>query len=247
MVMALATTSLVAIKQIMDRLNQAQFSPKRIMSLGYPDMLVHPQQIRQIFGEQIASQLQFHPDSESIARWHGFTKVSNQIVESEHFFRLLGYELEIVDIVQGRGREIIVNLNEPAPENLSQRYVLVIDGGTCEHCFNIAQAVKNLANMVMKSGFIMQGNPFNMYNHGFYNLNPTWYYDFYLENGFQIHDMKIIHNGVFNPVFYNAPPYQRFSNIPENSSLAMIAQRIEIKEIKWPIQTKYKNNPTLKG
>jgi hypothetical protein len=86
-----------------------------------------------------------------------------------------------------------------------------------------------------------------MYNHGFYNLNPTWYYDFYLENGFQIHDLKIINNGVFNPVFYNAPPYQRFSNIPENSSMAMIAQRVEIKEIKWPIQTKYKNNPTLKG
>ena len=101
--------------------------------------------------------------------------------------------------------------------------------------------------MVIQNGFIMQGNPFNMYNHGFYNLNPTWYCDFYLENGFEIHDLRVVSNGVINPKYHEVPPYKRFNNMPENSSIAMIARRKKIQPIKWPTQTKYKRNPTLKG
>jgi hypothetical protein len=245
--MAMSIPSLVVLKNITDVLKQQNITNNRIACLGYPDILAHTEHIKTIFGESIAANLQYHPDSESIIRWHGVGRLTDRIVEAKHFFGLLGYELEIFDIVKARGDEIVLDLNVPMPKKYKYQYVIAIDGGTCEHCFNIAQAVKNFAEMVMKDGFIMQGNPFNMYNHGFYNLNPTWYCDFYLENGFEIHDLKIVHNGVFNPQYFDAPAYQRFKDIPENSSIAMIARRKEIKPIKWPIQTKYKNNPTLKG
>lgn len=245
--MSLTARSLVVLKQMIDVLEKENIPSKRIACLGYPDILANVDQLKAIFGEDISANVKFHPDSASIIRWHGISQITDKIVEAVHFFELLGYQLEIFDIVQARGDEIVLDLNEPMPSEYKEQYVIAIDGGTCEHCFNIAQAVKNFAQLVMQGGFIMQGNPFNMYNHGFYNLNPTWYCDFYLENGFEIHDLKIVHNGVFNPQYHEAPPYQRFKNMPENSSIAMIARRKEIKPIKWPIQTKYKKNPTLKG
>ena len=245
--MALTIASLSIIKNISDSLNGQGVQPRRIMSLGYPDILAGTHHIREMFGGDIASNLQFHPDGDAIIRWHGIAKLTDKVVESRHFFSLLGFDLDIVDIVKARGDEIILDLNAPCSSELNERYALVIDSGTCEHCFNIGQAVKNLASMVVRGGYIFQGNPINMFNHGFYNLNPTWYYDFYLENGFVIDLMRVVDNPVFDPKFFEVPAYGRFSGVPENCSILMVAKREEVRPLKWPIQTKYKNNPTLRG
>lgn len=245
--MALTIASLGIIKNILDSLGEPAVQPRRIMSLGYPDILAGPHHIMEIFGNEIANNLRLRPDGDAIVRWHGIAKLTDKIVESHHFFSLLGFELDIVDIVKARGDEIILDLNEPCPTELYERYALVIDSGTCEHCFNIGQAARNLAAMVASGGYIFQGNPINMFNHGFYNLNPTWYYDFYMENGFSIELMRVVQNAVSAPTFFEVPAYQRFTGIPENCGIIVVARRRDVRPLKWPIQTKYKNNPTLRG
>lgn len=245
--MGLNKISVNTVKAILDNLNTSKNTSKKIMSLGYPDIIVNPSHILEIWGKDIYDQLTFHPDSASIIKWHGVVGMTDKIIEAEHFFKLLGFDLEVCDIAQIRGNEVIIDLNEPCQESLHQKYDLIIDTGTCEHCFNIAQAIKNLANMVKVNGYIHHVNPINMFNHGFYNLNPTWYYDFYLTNGFVVHDMKIIYNGSVNPMGQDVSPYGRFHSIPENSSLFSIIQRKELKNIEWPMQYKYKKNPMLGG
>src|SRR5262249_30198213 len=112
--------------------------------------------------------------------------------------------------------------------------------GTCEHCFNVAQAAKNLANMTAVGGYIIQAVPLNVYNHGFYNMSPTWIHDFYTENGFCIHYLKAISSALHLPKIYDVPPTKRFNRAVERSILLTVVERSCDAPIRWPIQSKYK-------
>jgi len=244
--LALTVVSLDLVKQLIEKIAAQPDTPNHIVSLGYPDLLVSVEQIGQIFGEEYIKHLKFHPDSEKIIKWHGYQKVTDKIVEAEHFFSLLDFQLSVIDINASRGNEIILDLNDPCPTNLHQKFGLVIDAGTLEHCFNIGQAFKNLAHMSAQNGFVFQSNPLNWFNHGFYNLNPTLYFDFYCDNGFTMEMFKLMNNDLGFKV-WDAPAYDAFRNVPDRSSVMFVAQRTTIQKIIYPIQHKYKLNPNLHG
>lgn len=66
-------------------------------------------------------------------------------------------------------------------------YDCVIDSGTLEHVFDIKSAIFNLAAIVKVGGEILHFNPMQGYcNHGFYNLQPTFFHSFYKTNGFEV-------------------------------------------------------------
>ena len=123
----------------------------------------------------------------------------------------------------------------------------MLDTGTCEHCFHIGQAAINLASIVGPNGIIIQALPLNVYNHGFYNANPTWFFDFYPANGFEIEYFKAVSDIVSNPKFFDVPIHDRFKDVPANSVMIMIAQRKRMMELKVPVQFEYAANPTLEG
>jgi hypothetical protein len=219
---------------------------QRILSLGYPDILALPEQLAELFGPQLLPAFQYREDSAQIARWHGLPETA-PIVEAQNFFALLGYDLEVLDVVEARGGEMVHDLNQPLPLQLHRRYALVIDPGTLEHCFNIAQAAKNVAEVVASGGCVFHGNPMNMYNHGFYNLNPTWYHDFYAANGFSVQLLEGVVNQVSQPGRFNVPRTTRFGAVPPESSLYVLARRVADVPVRWPTQSKYVNNPNLKA
>lgn len=244
--MALPTEALRFVQLGLQAAERAGCESQCVLSLGYPDILASAAQIGALFGTEIVDALEFRPDSEQIARWHGLG-AETKIAESAHLMALLGYDLEVLDVVEARGGELLLDLNEPVPERLHRRYALIIDPGTLEHCFNIAQAARNLAEMVAPGGCVFHGNPLNMYNHGFYNLNPTWYRDFYAAIGFEIEQMIGVANPVSGLQRFEVPPTARFAGVPENSSLYVLARRAVDAPIRWPTQSKYVSNPTLKG
>jgi hypothetical protein len=216
-----------------------------VLSLGYPDILAPPDQLAALFDPELLSALRIRDDSSQIARWHRLPE-STPIVDAEHFLALLGYDLEVLDLVQARGGERVHDLNEPVPSELYRRYALVVDPGTLEHCFNIAQAAKNLAEMVAPGGCVFHGNPLNMFNHGFYNLNPTWYHDFYAANGFTVKILQGVANPTRQLTRFEVPLTERFGGVPAESSLYVLARRDTDQPVRWPTQTKYVKNPTLK-
>ncbi|MDH5545023.1 MAG: hypothetical protein OEZ43_05485 [Gammaproteobacteria bacterium] len=221
--------------------------PKKILSLGYPDMLVSREFLSETFGNNLGEKIPYHEESESIMRWHNVHNHLEGIPDTRAFLEELGYQLDIVDIVQARGAEIILDLNYPIDQKFHQQYDIIIDGGTIEHCFNIAQAIKNIALSVREGGFILNCNPFSCFNHGFYNLNPTFYFDFYTDNGFDIVFQELIINAVVDPKLISVPPTRRFIDGPIDASNILIAQRHTVQDIEWPVQTKYKINSGLKG
>jgi hypothetical protein len=220
---------------------------QRVLSLGYPDILASPEQLGALIGTELMAGLRYRPDSEAIARWHQVSATVPKLVDATHFFALLGYDLEVLDIAQARGGEILHDLNQPVPPRLHRRYALVIDPGTLEHCFDIAQAAKNIAEMVAAGGCVFHGNPLNMFNHGFYNLSPTWYHDFYSANGFALERLQAVADPVGAMQRFEVPATKRFGGMPENCALYVLARRTADLPVRWPMQSKYVSNPDLKG
>lgn len=222
-----------------------KFLPEHIQMLcaGYPDLLVDEATVRRHIGQ---GELTYHPDEEAIVRWHNCAHVTTRIVDSFFFFSRLGVDLSVIDITRARGNEIIHDLNFPLPDTVNTRYDMVLDTGTVEHCFNAGQAAINLASLVKKDGYIVQMLPLNSYNHGFYNMNPTWFHDFYPFNGFEIVMCTGVSN-FFQPRFFEVPAFKRFTGIPENSVILIVAKRVEDKTMGFPMQHKYRINQHLKG
>lgn len=244
--MAITKIGLKALKKfVLPAQKATSTNHKRALSLGYPDLLVREEDMEDLFGEEISLALDYRADSAQIAKWHNVDL--GGIADSFSFFSALGFELDVVDITQARGREIILDMNHASPPDMHERYDLVIDGGTLEHCFNVAQAMENIATFVNHHGHILQSNPLSSFNHGFYNFNPTFYYDFYSKNGFEIEYFKGLVNPIVDTKEFDLPAHGRFQGVPNDASVILVAKRKTIVEIAWPIQSKYVSNPFLRG
>lgn len=193
---------------------------KKVLCLGYPDIIAKPEHIEEIFG---VSPVKFTERGTE----HGF---DFPLPESYDLFEKVGAELSCIDVVQSFGREKIVDLNYP--HDLG-RFDVVIDPGTCEHCFNIGQALINAAQAVKANGYIFHINPMNVMNHGFYNICPTLMHDFYDQNGWLIGMIKAV---PMRPMEFSAT--KRFFDSMEYN-LYTLAQRMGEIPMKYVVQHKY--------
>jgi hypothetical protein len=215
----------------------------RVAAMGYPDTIAPMPMIEALLGDKIAD-LEYRDDSLQICARHGLQ--NRKIPDAESVFALLGCKLDVFDIVQERGCEILCDLNVPfgysAPINISkyprQSYDIVLDVGTVEHCFNIAQAMMNMADLVKLGGYIIHENPYNCGNHGFYNLNPTFYADFYEANGFKLLTCFLAGR---DGSAMGAPHTKRFRFTAEEKNTFALAQRVNIQPFVMPVQSKYAN------
>jgi hypothetical protein len=207
-----------------------------IASFGYPDVIAPMEMLDSIL-TQTSGPLEYREDSEAICKRHGLKP--RQIPDAHSFFKLLGAELDVYDVVKERGCEIYCDLNQPEREPFRiPRYDIVLDVGTAEHCFQIGQALLNMARMVKIGGYVIHENPANWGNHGFYNLNPTLFFDFYEQNGFTVKDLRLVaRDGKWCAV----DPVGRFQFPNEEVNIFCTAQRIHEQALSYPIQTKYKS------
>lgn len=211
-------------KELLERVRPGM----RIASMGYPDIIITPDEVSEITGNVKLKYL-----DKSVSLWHGKDYL---LPEAKDFFKSLDIELDVYDVAKTRGCEIICDLNQPYHSN--EEYDAVIDVGTLEHCFNIGQALFNMAFFVKQHGFIIHENPLNWGNHGFYGLNPTLYNDFYEENGFKLESCVAIESQ--SRKVHEVPRTQRFIVNGGECNLIAIARRYTMQDFKFPVQTKYK-------
>jgi hypothetical protein len=222
--------------------------PKRLVCLGYPDMLVTEAQLTKLCGSDILDRIQFREDSRSILQWHGLANSMTRMAESQSLFTALGMSTDFLDIYASRGFEIVADLNKPLPSELHGRYDLIYDGGTVEHCFNIGQVMRNILQLGKVGACIVHINPLNYYNHGFFNFNPTFYHDFYTQSGNRLaSEFYGVYGPVLNSQLITLPPLKGFSSVPERTTVMVAAQKLVEGEPVWPLQSKYRNNPDLRG
>ena len=212
----------------------------RIASMGYPDLIAPPKEIERILGAKFHG-LKYRKDSEDIGKWHG---VEHKIPDAHSFFELQGATLDVYDIAEHRGGEIPSDLNEVGMGISYTRggihacYDLVLDVGTLEHCFAIGQAAISMSGLLKQCEFILHENPFNSGNHGLYNMNPTWYADFYGQRGFKLHECWLAPRGE-EPI-KNIERTTRFNYQGPEANVIAIAERLEVLPIEFVVQSKYK-------
>lgn len=229
------------------KLAQRLPAPRRMLCLGYPDMLVTEAQIEKICGAQIAAAASWREDSAAIVGWHGLAGQIGRVAESRSLFSALGVETDFVDIVASRGFEIVLDLNRPAPPEMAGRYDIVYDGGTMEHCFNVGQVMRNIIGFARIGGFIVHVNPLNYYNHGFFNFNPTFYHDWYTQSGNAlVMPCYAMHGPVLGSRLTALDPVAGFA-APERAVLLVAATKAAAQTPEWPMQSKYLRNSELKG
>jgi hypothetical protein len=222
-------------------------APRRMLCLGYPDMLVTEAQLAARFAPEVAERIVYRDDSEQILRWHNLEHFMSRMAETRSVFAAIGIESEFVDIAASRGFEIVVDLNRPAPANLVGRYDIVYDGGTMEHCFNVGQVMRNITSFARVGGYIIHVNPLNYYNHGFFNFNPTFYHDWYTQSGNAVVTPYFaMHGPVLASRLTPLEPTDAFVDAPERAVLALAAIKTSAAEPQWPMQTKYVENSELK-
>lgn len=93
---------------------------------------------------------------------------------SEPFFRRLGAtSVDSIDASDFEGATIIADFNRPLPQDLRRRFSVVFDGGTLEHVFDIATALRSCLDLVELGGHFIASSPANNWpGHAFYQFSP---------------------------------------------------------------------------
>ena len=242
--MALSKLTFEIIKQLFDEIDSR---PIELITVGYPDCLVTAEFIDATFGRNLASKLSYREDSADIIEWHALGDELDRIIETRSLLELLDIKMTVLDINEVRGGEILCDLNEPLTKDLYSRFDIVLDGGTMEHCFNVGQVIKYFVAMAKVGRFILHQNPLMVMSHGFFNFNPTFYYDFYTDNGHEL--ISPIYGIVAKGLDYKAiklPPIAKFPGVPDESWLTVVIKKKHDGANTWPMQSKYKIFPELK-
>ncbi|MBC7542850.1 MAG: hypothetical protein H7338_08975 [Candidatus Sericytochromatia bacterium] len=210
--------------------------PVSMVFLGYPDIILNPEQLAGILGPDVARAARPHPDSVAILRAHSCPTDQGLIVwDADHLFGLIGTRLTSFDWQETRRTETIHDLNQPLPEALHGSFDLVFDNSTVHCCFNVSQALINAASLVRVGGMVFHTSPLNQLNVGYYALTPTLIGDFYEQNGFVLH---MLHMGGGPSGSVQLPRYDMF-HAPPNAYMGVVARRVASQPLGIPKMQKY--------
>lgn len=127
------------------------------------------------------------------------------------------------------------------PIKLDKQYEIIMNYGTAEHIFNIYQFFKTIHEATAPNGLIFQYMPFTGWkDHGFYNFQPTFYFDLAAVNNYKI---ELIAPCRVNP--FKIQPFKSRDDVinykPEDNELIYSVFRKPEKEeeFKVPIQGYY--------
>jgi hypothetical protein len=97
---------------------------------------------------------------------------------SQYYAEKLLRAFGATEIVSGdgspyEGATFIHDFNNPLPEEITDQYDTVFDGGSLEHIFNVPVALANLMKLTRVGGRLLSVNGANnMLGHGFYQFSP---------------------------------------------------------------------------
>jgi hypothetical protein len=132
----------------------------------------------------------------------------------KRFWHSLGFdEVKSLDFNDFEGAEIICDLNKPVESTLRDRFDVVFDGGTLEHIFDTKAALLNIDSLLVDGGLIIHEVPSsNAIDHGFYSFSPTFFQDFYPNQGYEIIELLlVVSRGRRAKIYqYSTPPPRKY-------------------------------------
>lgn len=133
------------------------------------------------------------------------------------FYRLfLNYRETVAIDFGGTEKSLKLDLNQPI--SLGREFDVVYNGGTAEHVFNVWQFFKTVHDHTASGGLMIHGSPFTGWlDHGFFNFNPTFYWDLAAANGYIVQFF----------LYTELTPF-KIIRIPQRDQMAMMAKTGQI-------------------
>lgn len=191
-----------------------EIGKSRVAVIGYPNTHTDADHVTRAFGAECETAC--GPDY-------------NLLDMLEH----LGHQYTVFDVTKHRGIESYIDLNDPLPQEHRGAFDLVVDSSCLEHCFNVAQAFRNLCEMVRVGGWVTTVAPIYIFNHGYYNINPIMHQDGFEANGFEIQSQELITNDGFLVSGFNG----KKSDVRVRTFVLTAARRQVHQPWRWPLQT----------
>ena len=154
------------------------------------------------------------------------------------------------------------DLNEPLPCNPSkikepgfafaEPSDVIINHGTAEHIFNIAQVVRTMHDACADGGLMVHDAPFTGWiNHGFYCLQPTLFYDLAAANNYEVVKVAVhaIEGQKIIPIEYrdHVSKLAAAGMLPPNSMLFVALRKLYESPFKIPTQGYYAGKLSAAG
>lgn len=152
----------------------------------------------------------------------------------------------------GTEQAIRHDLNMPTGVINPEQFDVVINHGTAEHIFNIAQVFKTMHDRCEVGGLMIHEAPFTGWiDHGFYCLQPTLFYDLAAANNYEIvrmalHEIKSKHIAYIESREHVAKMAEA-GEIPNNSLLFVVLRKIVDADFRLPMQGVYSQNFSAAG
>lgn len=146
--------------------------------------------------------------------------------------------------VDGHGTATALRYNLNQPFDLGERFDVVINHGTAEHVFNIAQVFATMHQHCELGGWMIHDAPFmGWVDHGFYCLQPTLFFDVALTNCYEIHTVAV-HECKSETVHYvesreHIAKLVNAGKIPNNSMLFVVLRKRVDLLFQFPMQGYY--------
>lgn len=222
----------------------------KIACLGYPDVIVAQATYDALFKPESQALFETRTNSDSLIKAHSRKNIQSvpsfesllEAIRAEHGITQK-IEAAYFDFCSYMGAEKLHDFNDPIGKDHYDTYHLVWNGGTIEHIFDIATAFKNVIYITKAGGLSYHAGPFNMTNHGFYNLCPLFFSDFCHPNGCGVMTYTLANLSEPFDTFDLPALDRRFVVLPDRELIfiAVIEKREHRDHLVNPIQGRYKD------
>lgn len=191
--MGLLRTEIMQLMSVMKK-----YDNPTVLMLGKQDIYAEKQDI-----VKLAKTYEFYLDVSKLG-----AENSEKIDSYELFYAIGAKEVHALDYSDYENADIIFDLNDrELPENLLEKYDIIIDGGVLEHLFCPNIAMVNLSKMLKFGGTVYHLVPCaGLVDHGFYSFSPTFFLDYYKNIGYNIEQIRMRYKpkrGIYEFVFYS--------------------------------------------
>jgi hypothetical protein len=178
-----------AVKVFLQESDRRPFSG-RLLTLGKQDVYVTEPELKKIF----AGYKRSLSVNGGLALSAKLDMAKSGFLSDMGLFSMLGFsQISSMDASLYEGADYVHDLNLLSPpEELQEACDCIFDGGTIEHVFHVPNALANIFTLLRVGGRIIHIAPSsNHIDHGFYMFSPTFFWDYYRANGYEINVCEV--------------------------------------------------------
>jgi hypothetical protein len=214
---------------------------QRVIELGSQDVYGEPAQIvsvlKSLFGSEVNDTTQ---------------------ITAKALYQSIGFKLYQCIDADGVNDALVFDLNQDIQKvyGFSEKFDLVTNHGTTEHCFNQHACFLNIHNLCDLGGLMVHVLPVQGYvNHGLFNYNPSFFYNLAAANKYTLIGAYLSTCKSHDPALYSLPgliPYREsliqslmdFQGEPD-MGLYVILQKVKEQEFSMPYDGHYLDSSLL--